>query len=61
MSSVQKKLFKIRQEKRDLKRRIAQSQRDGGGNGTTVNCKDLQRRLSKLHRKQKSVQKRKWW
>ncbi len=61
MSSVQKKLFKIRQKKRDLKRRIAQSQRDSGRGGTTGNCKDLQRYLSKLHKKQKNIQKKARW
>lgn len=58
MASVQKKLFKIREKKRELKRRIAQSQRDGGNYGTTGKCKKLQQRLAGVVRHEKNVKRK---
>lgn len=51
---IRKDLFHLREEKRDLKRRIGQSMRDGGSFGTTGKCKKLQRQLSQVVKKEKS-------
>ena len=51
---IKNQLFHLREEKRDLKRRIGQSMRDGGSFDTTGKCKKLQRQLSQVVKKEKN-------
>ncbi len=47
-SNRKKELFRLREEKRDIKGRISQSMSDTGQYGVTGNCKKLQQSLAQI-------------
>jgi|GEM_PF-1648347 len=52
-SRIKKELFRLREEKRELKKRIGQSMSGTGPNRVTGKCKSLQKDLANVVRTEK--------